>query len=161
MDVPLRFGKISYTMTLTCVLSILTTREEDPAAEPHGHITSLSVMRTYRRLGVAEKLMTQSRKCSLYRPLIYEYDRVRLSGHTPPLWKSFSTSQRSEIQLVLVSILPRHQQQQKSLLTFRKGTTPLQQDCFRSHLVSLLGYMSLSKTKTGVNENNRLSCLSL
>ncbi|KAF9274228.1 N-terminal acetyltransferase A complex catalytic subunit ard1 [Linnemannia elongata] len=45
MDMPLRFGKIL---------------EEDPAAEPHGHITSLSVMRTYRRLGVAEKLMTQS-----------------------------------------------------------------------------------------------------
>ena len=36
--------------------------EEDPAVEPHGHITSLSVMRTYRRLGVAEKLMTQSRE---------------------------------------------------------------------------------------------------
>ncbi|KAF9105944.1 N-alpha-acetyltransferase 10 [Mortierella sp. GBA35] len=39
---------------------VLAKLEEDPAAEPHGHITSLSVMRTYRRLGVAEKLMTQS-----------------------------------------------------------------------------------------------------
>jgi peptide alpha-N-acetyltransferase len=29
---------------------------------PHGHITSLAVMRTYRRLGLAEKLMTQSQK---------------------------------------------------------------------------------------------------
>jgi hypothetical protein len=29
---------------------------------PHGHITSLSVMRTHRRLGLAEKLMRQSRE---------------------------------------------------------------------------------------------------
>lgn len=36
--------------------------EEDPAdGIQHGHITSLSVMRTYRRLGLAEKLMRQSR----------------------------------------------------------------------------------------------------
>ena len=36
-------------------------REEEPGEEPHGHITSLAVMRTYRRLGLAAKLMTQSR----------------------------------------------------------------------------------------------------
>lgn len=35
-------------------------REEEPTDVPHGHITSLSVMRTYRRLGLAQKLMTQS-----------------------------------------------------------------------------------------------------
>jgi hypothetical protein len=36
--------------------------EEDPSdGIQHGHITSLSVMRTYRRLGLAEKLMRQSR----------------------------------------------------------------------------------------------------
>ncbi|KAI9234662.1 MAG: acyl-CoA N-acyltransferase [Podila humilis] len=39
---------------------VLAKLEDDPSVEPHGHITSLSVMRTYRRLGVAEKLMTQS-----------------------------------------------------------------------------------------------------
>lgn len=32
---------------------------------PHGHITSLSVMRSYRKLGIAEKLMRQS--CMLMR----------------------------------------------------------------------------------------------
>ena len=36
--------------------------EEDPSdGIQHGHITSLSVMRSYRRLGLAEKLMRQSR----------------------------------------------------------------------------------------------------
>ena len=37
-------------------------REDEPGEIPHGHITSLSVMRNYRRLGIAEKLMSQARK---------------------------------------------------------------------------------------------------
>lgn len=42
---------------------VLGKMEDDPDAEdktPHGHITSLSVMRTYRRMGIAEKLMRQA-----------------------------------------------------------------------------------------------------
>lgn len=41
---------------------VLGKMEDDPDADdktPHGHITSLSVMRTYRRMGLAEKLMRQ------------------------------------------------------------------------------------------------------
>jgi ribosomal protein S18 acetylase RimI-like enzyme len=44
---------------------VLAKMEEDPSdGVPHGHITSLSVMRTHRRLGIAEKLMRQARKFS-------------------------------------------------------------------------------------------------
>src|ERR1700753_1816074 len=44
---------------------VLAKMEEDPAdGVQHGHITSLSVMRTHRRLGLAEKLMRQSRKAA-------------------------------------------------------------------------------------------------
>jgi peptide alpha-N-acetyltransferase len=44
---------------------VLSKMEEEPAdGVPHGHITSLSVMRTHRRLGIAEKLMRQSRELS-------------------------------------------------------------------------------------------------
>ncbi|KAK9459772.1 acyl-CoA N-acyltransferase [Lipomyces oligophaga] len=40
---------------------VLAKMEEDPEdGIPHGHITSLSVMRTYRRMGLAGKLMQQS-----------------------------------------------------------------------------------------------------
>lgn len=42
---------------------ILGKMEDDPNAEdktPHGHVTSISVIRTYRRMGIAEKLMRQS-----------------------------------------------------------------------------------------------------
>ncbi len=42
---------------------VLAKMDEDPAdGIQHGHITSLSVMRTHRRLGLAEKLMRMSRK---------------------------------------------------------------------------------------------------
>jgi len=38
--------------------------EEDLGAndEPHGHVTSISVLRSYRRLGLAKKLMLQSQE---------------------------------------------------------------------------------------------------
>ncbi|CAM9018835.1 unnamed protein product [Wickerhamomyces anomalus] len=42
---------------------VLAKMEDDPDAEdktPHGHVTSLSVMRIYRRQGIAEKLMRQA-----------------------------------------------------------------------------------------------------
>ncbi|CAK1362662.1 N-terminal acetyltransferase A complex catalytic subunit ard1 [Cercospora beticola] len=42
---------------------VLAKMEEDPSdGIQHGHITSLSVMRTHRRLGLAEKLMRQSQR---------------------------------------------------------------------------------------------------
>jgi len=39
---------------------VLAKMEEDPEETPHGHITSLAVRRTHRRLGLARKLMDQS-----------------------------------------------------------------------------------------------------
>ncbi|CAO1632973.1 unnamed protein product [Sympodiomycopsis kandeliae] len=40
---------------------ILGKMEEEPTdGIPHGHVTSISVLRTYRRLGLAKKLMVQS-----------------------------------------------------------------------------------------------------
>jgi len=43
---------------------VLAKMEED-AAEPHGHITSLAVMRSHRKLGLATKLMNQAQKAML------------------------------------------------------------------------------------------------
>lgn len=50
---------------------VLAKMEEEPADKiPHGHITSLSVMRTHRRLGIAEKLMRQAREWHLLIELV-------------------------------------------------------------------------------------------
>lgn len=52
----------SLLMKFRCLL-INTCREEDLGQddEPHGHVTSISVLRSYRRLGLAKRLMVQSR----------------------------------------------------------------------------------------------------
>ncbi|XP_004590707.2 N-alpha-acetyltransferase 11 [Ochotona princeps] len=39
---------------------VLAKMEEDPDDVPHGHITSLAVKRSHRRLGLAQKLMNQA-----------------------------------------------------------------------------------------------------
>jgi Acetyltransferases len=45
---------------------VLAKMEEEPTdGMQHGHITSLSVMRTHRRLGIAERLMRMSRESFL------------------------------------------------------------------------------------------------
>ena len=49
---------------------VLAKMEEEPTdGLQHGHITSLSVMRTHRRLGIAERLMRMSRMFPLF-PLL-------------------------------------------------------------------------------------------
>ncbi|KAK1068276.1 N-terminal acetyltransferase A complex catalytic subunit ard1 [Friedmanniomyces endolithicus] len=56
---------------------VLAKMEEDHAdGVQHGHITSLSVMRTHRRLGLAEKLMRQSQ-----RAMFETYGAVYVSLH--------------------------------------------------------------------------------
>ncbi|KAJ7228494.1 acyl-CoA N-acyltransferase [Mycena pura] len=50
---------------------ILAKMDEDADAgenaEPHGHVTSISILRSYRRLGLAKKLMVQSPMVAIYR----------------------------------------------------------------------------------------------
>lgn len=44
---------------------VLAKMEEEADDEPHGHITSLAVKRTYRRLGLAQKLMDQTARAMI------------------------------------------------------------------------------------------------
>jgi GNAT superfamily N-acetyltransferase len=44
---------------------LFAPREEEAVDPVHGHITSLAVARTHRKMGIAAKLMTATRKSSL------------------------------------------------------------------------------------------------
>lgn len=44
---------------------VLAKMEEDPDDAPHGHITSLAVKRSHRRLGLAQKLMDQASRAMI------------------------------------------------------------------------------------------------
>lgn len=61
---------------------VLAKMEEEPTdGVQHGHITSLSVMRTHRRLGIAEKLMRQSRMFSFLPGFVPIAESSRLIFH--------------------------------------------------------------------------------
>lgn len=52
---------ISFIFVLTGFLGyVLAKMEEDGEDNRHGHITSLAVKRSHRRLGLAQKLMNQA-----------------------------------------------------------------------------------------------------
>ena len=59
-------GGIEYPKVVGYVLAKM---EEEPTdGVPHGHITSLSVMRTHRKLGIAERLMRMARMSPSFPP---------------------------------------------------------------------------------------------
>jgi ribosomal protein S18 acetylase RimI-like enzyme len=45
------------------IVGYVLAKMEEEAAECHGHITSLAVLRTHRKLGLATKLMTAAQQC--------------------------------------------------------------------------------------------------
>ena len=45
------------------VLAKMEGEDEGEAGDVHGHVTSLAVSRSHRKLGLATKLMLQSRSC--------------------------------------------------------------------------------------------------
>lgn len=58
----LKIPKATSLATFSARCESLLTREEDPAdGIPNGHVTSISVLRSHRRLGLANKLMSLSR----------------------------------------------------------------------------------------------------
>ncbi|XP_024611583.1 N-alpha-acetyltransferase 10, partial [Neophocaena asiaeorientalis asiaeorientalis] len=61
---------------------VLAKMEEDPDDVPHGHITSLAVKRSHRRLGLAQKLMDQA--CGA---MIENFNAKYVSLHVRKRWK--------------------------------------------------------------------------
>ena len=45
------------------VVGYVLGKMEEDAEIPHGHITSISVLRSFRRLGIATRLLTQAHEC--------------------------------------------------------------------------------------------------
>lgn len=50
-----------YLYVLKSHYAIRREEDVDDSEDQHGHVTSISVLRSYRRLGLAKKLMVQSR----------------------------------------------------------------------------------------------------
>lgn len=55
-----KFGLCEKNKDFLILGYVLAKMEEDGEDNPHGHITSLAVKRSHRRLGLAQKLMNQA-----------------------------------------------------------------------------------------------------
>ncbi|GAV99681.1 acyl- N-acyltransferase [Lentinula edodes] len=56
---------MKYFISLPLIVGYILAKMEEETAEaeqPHGHVTSISVLRSYRRLGIAKKLMLLSQE---------------------------------------------------------------------------------------------------
>uniref|UniRef100_A0A8C6HFI8 N-terminal amino-acid N(alpha)-acetyltransferase NatA n=1 Tax=Mus spicilegus TaxID=10103 RepID=A0A8C6HFI8_MUSSI len=73
---------------------VLAKMEEDPDDVPHGHITSLAVKRSHRRLGLAQKLMDQ-----VSRAMIENFNAKYVSCMSGRKRKKPRVTQTSESQL--------------------------------------------------------------
>lgn len=70
---------------------VLAKMEEECADNPHGHITSLAVKRSHRRLGLAQKLMDQAAN-AMVREVCCEINRSTIC-HL--IWKTYKFQQIS------------------------------------------------------------------
>lgn len=59
---------LTFVPSFCLALQLEYNRDEENTEVPSGHVTSISVLRSYRRLGLAAKLMRQSRQFPSYDP---------------------------------------------------------------------------------------------
>lgn len=94
-------------------IMVLRNRDEEAVDIPSGHVTSISVLRPYRRLGLANKLMRQSRRplCSKKRPCsacslhsVYSIQRNPWHRSTTPLTSHYTSVNQIERPSVCIGI---------------------------------------------------------
>ncbi|KAE9387815.1 acyl-CoA N-acyltransferase [Gymnopus androsaceus JB14] len=66
---------VGYILAKMCESFSILIKKPPESEPPHGHVTSISVLRSYRRLGIAKKLMLQSQESM---STIYRASRVSL-----------------------------------------------------------------------------------
>lgn len=111
---------------------VLAKMEDEPSAEPHGHITSLSVMRTYRRLGLAEKLMRQSQKA-----MVENYDAKYCSLHVRRSNRAALHLYRDTLQFTVIDTEKKYYQDGEDAFSMRKDLTPLKKSPFTVNLETI------------------------
>jgi ribosomal protein S18 acetylase RimI-like enzyme len=103
---------VRYSLVATQHIDVIQ-RDEDisEGEEPHGHVTSISVLRSYRRLGLAKKLMIQSRMhLSLHLCMLEasSCDNSRRTSDVRNLQRVVRFITRTKIQSGCFGPVPRH-----------------------------------------------------
>ena len=100
---------------------VLAKMEEDtaPGEEPHGHITSLAVLREYRKLGLATMLMTTVEKI-----MLSCYDCRYISLHVRVSNKAALTLYRDTLKFETHELEPKYYADQEDAYDMRKYLRP-------------------------------------
>lgn len=104
---------------------VLAKMEDEPSAVPHGHITSLSVMRTYRRLGLAEKLMRQSQKA-----MVENHDAKYCSLHVRKSNRAALHLYRDTLKFEVIDVEKKYYQDGEDAYSMRKDLSILKKAPF-------------------------------
>lgn len=101
---------------------VLAKMEEDPTDSiQHGHITSLSVMRTHRRLGIAERLMRLSQ-----RAMAEVFDASYVSLHVRMSNVAALHLYRDTLGFALEKVEPKYYADGEDAYAMRMDLTPMQ-----------------------------------
>lgn len=103
--------------------------EDNPEGETHGHVNSISVLREYRRLGIARKMMLLSRLCYRFGFSIVELKNTFLQktlwkrSMEQPIVRSMFGSQIKQPSLYIKKLLvSKLQRSRKSIVSIFKNT---------------------------------------
>ncbi|XP_069341677.1 N-alpha-acetyltransferase 11 [Eulemur rufifrons] len=105
---------------------VLAKMEEDPDDVPHGHITSLAVKRSHRRLGLAQKLMDQA--C---RAMIENFSAKYVSLHVRKSNRAALHLYANTLNFQVSEVEPRYYADGEDAYAMRRDLSPMAEELRR------------------------------
>lgn len=102
---------------------VLAKMEEDSDEVPHGHITSVAVKRSCRRLGLAQKMMTQS-----YRAMVENFQAQYVSLHVRKSNRAALHLYRDALTFTITEIEQKYYADGEDAYAMRRGLTDVAQE---------------------------------
>ncbi|XP_053552169.1 N-alpha-acetyltransferase 10 [Bombina bombina] len=108
---------------------VLAKMEEDPDDVPHGHITSLAVKRSHRRLGLAQKLMDQAS-----RAMIENFNAKYVSLHVRKSNRAALHLYSNTLNFQISEVEPKYYADGEDAYAMKRDLTQMADDQIRKHL---------------------------
>ncbi|MEE6505826.1 hypothetical protein FKM82_005668 [Ascaphus truei] len=108
---------------------VLAKMEEDPDDVPHGHITSLAVKRSHRRLGLAQKLMDQAS-----RAMIENFNAKYVSLHVRKSNRAALHLYSNTLNFQISEIEPKYYADGEDAYAMKRDLTQMADEQLRKHV---------------------------
>ncbi|KAM6220936.1 N-alpha-acetyltransferase 11 [Rhynchocyon petersi] len=118
---------------------VLAKMEEDPDDVLHGHITSLAVKRSHRRLGLAQKLMDQAS-----RAMIENFNAKYVSLHVRKSNRAALHLYSSTLNFEVSEVEPKYYADGEDAYAMKRDLKPMAEELKRQQQLKKLGYVVLA-----------------